>query len=89
MRQSRSPNRHESADASRKPAADAFKIFVADIKCIRQGRNENVSALFPFWLVFILARFVQFTASQTVVGRLAYLTVMPAFVIRSTIPSPE
>ena len=55
----------------------------------KKGRNENVSALFPFWLVFILARFVQFTASQTVVGRLAYLTVMPAFVIRSTIPSPE
>lgn len=36
-----------------------------------------------------LARFVQFTGSQAVVGRLACLTVMPAFVIRNTTPSPE
>ena len=75
-RQSRSPSRRGSVDASRKPAADAFTVPGADIKCVIEGRNENVSALFHF-------------NSHDVVGRMACLTVVPALVIFSVTPPPE
>lgn len=44
----------------------------------QEGRNENVSALFPFQVSW-----------HAVVGRLACLTVVPAFVIFNVTPAPE
>jgi hypothetical protein len=46
QRQSRSPSRRGSVDASRKPAAEAFLVSGTIIKGVEKGRNDNVSALF-------------------------------------------
>jgi hypothetical protein len=58
------------------PDAHQLPVFGAIFKCVKMGRNENVSA--PFHV-----------SSQAVTGRLACLTVVPALVILSVTPPPE
>ena len=45
-RQSRNPSRHGSVNAYRKSNAEALLVFETIIKCVKEGRNKNVSALF-------------------------------------------
>jgi hypothetical protein len=76
--------------ANAKPERDANMLLVFDTTSdAEKGSKPKRFGPFSVLARFHLARFVQFTGSQPVVGRLAYLTVMPAFVIRNTTPSPE
>jgi hypothetical protein len=52
----------------------------------KKGRDENVSTLFNFTVIFFAHVYV---SSHAVVGRLACLTVVPALVIFKVTPPPE
>ena len=73
--------------ANAEPDRDAILLLAFDTtsgaeKGSKPKRFGPFSVLADFHLAW-------FSGSQAVVGRLAYLTVMPALVIRNTTPSPE
>ena len=51
---------------------------------LQKGSKRKVSALFKFKVSALV-----YVTSHAVTGRLACLTVMPAFVITSVTPAPE
>ncbi len=66
-----------SADARRRSRLPMRRRSWCDIKMLKKGRNEIVSAL------------LLYVSSHAVTGRLACLTVVPALVIFSVTPPPE